>query len=327
MMDGSGMLRVVFLGKREGRMRRITTAAIGLWACLAAAQVAAPVGALAQGLDLSNGGGGGGPIEILADDGIEWLQPQKQFIARGNAQAIRGGVTVRAPVLIAHYRDTDGSATDIEVLEGTGGVTITSATEQATGRRAIYTVATGMLVLYGDGAVVTLVTPTETVVAKDRIEYDTKAEKAVAYGGASVKKADRTLSAETLIAYMEEIDGKTDMRRVEGVGEVVIVTAQETARGSQGNYDAKTGIATLTGSVTITREQNVLTGNKAVVNMNTGLSTLYGGGGDGSRAKAFLVPQDKNKPADGAGKPAADGAAKPAPTAAKPAPGTPPKAP
>ncbi|WP_019646216.1 LptA/OstA family protein [Novispirillum itersonii] len=277
-------------------MRRITTAAAGLWVFLAATQLSAV--AQAQGLDL--GAGGGGPIEVLADDGIEWQQPKKQFIARGNAQAIRGGVTVRAPVLIAHYRDTDGSATDIEVLEATGGVTITSATEQATGRRAIYTVATGMLVLYGDGAPVSLVTKTETVVAKDRIEYDTKAQKAVAYGGASVKKADKTLTAETLIAYMEEVNGKTDLRLVEGVGEVVIVTAKETARGSQGNYDAKTGIATLTGSVTINRDQNVLTGNKAVVNMNSGLSTLYGGGGDGSRARAFLVPQDKNKPAGGA---------------------------
>lgn len=270
-------------------MRRITVAAVGLWAAF----VAVPGTVLAQGLDL--GRGGGGPIEVLADDGIEWQQPKKQFIARGNAQAIRGGVTVRAPVLVAHYRDTDGSATDIEVLEATGGVTISSATEQATGRRAVYTVATSMLVLYGDGAPVSLVTRTETVVAKDRIEYDTKAQKAVAYGGASVKKADKTLTAETLIAYMEEANGKTDLSRVEGVGEVVIVTAKETARGSQGNYDAKTGIATLTGSVTINRDQNVLTGNRAVVNMNSGLSTLYGGGGDGTRARAFLVPQDKEK--------------------------------
>ena len=275
-------------------MRRITVAAVSLWAAL----VTVPGAVLAQGLDL--GRGGGGPIEVLADDGIEWQQPKKQFIARGNAQAIRGGVTVRAPMLVAHYRDTDGSATDIEVLEASGGVTISSASEQASGRRAVYTVATGMLVLYGDGSPVSLVTRTETVVAKDRIEYDTKAQKAVAYGGASVKKADKTLTAETLIAYMEELNGKTDLRRVEGVGEVVIVTAKETARGSQGNYDAKTGIATLTGSVTINRDQNVLTGNKAVVNMNSGLSTLYGGGGDGSRARAFLVPQDKNKPAGGA---------------------------
>ena len=275
-------------------MRRITVAAVSLWAAL----VTVPGAVLAQGLDL--GRGGGGPIEVLADDGIEWQQPKKQFIARGNAQAIRGGVTVRAPMLVAHYRDTDGSATDIEVLEASGGVTISSASEQASGRRAVYTVATGMLVLYGDGSPVSLVTRTETVVAKDRIEYDTKAQKAVAYGGASVKKADKTLTAETLIAYMEELNGKTDLRRVEGVGEVVIVTAKETARGSQGNYDAKTGSATLTGSVTITRDQNVLTGNRAVVNMNSGLSTLYGGGGDGTRARAYLVPQEKDK-----GKPAA----------------------
>lgn len=280
-------------------MNRIGTAVVALMLGVSAGGWFAP--AQAQGLDL--GGAGSGPIEVLADDGIEWQQPKKQFIARGNAQATRGGVTINAPTLIAHYKDDDGSATDIEVLEALGGVTIKSATETATGQRAVYTVANSLLILYGEGTPVTLVTPTETVIAKDRIEYDATTRKATAFGGASVKKEDRTLSANTLVAYMEEINGKTDMRRVEGVGEVVIVTAQETARGSQGNYDAKTGIATLTGSVTITRDKNVLTGNKAVVNMNSGLSTLYSGGG-GTRARAVLVPEDRNKTENGGQAPA-----------------------
>jgi len=54
----------------------------------------------AQPLDLSHGG----PITITATDGIEWRQVQQEVIARGNATAVRGNVTVTADRLIAFYR-------------------------------------------------------------------------------------------------------------------------------------------------------------------------------------------------------------------------------
>jgi lipopolysaccharide export system protein LptA len=56
--------------------------------------------ARAQQLDLSHGG----PVEITASDGIEWHQDTQTIIARGDARAVRGDVTVTADVLIAHYR-------------------------------------------------------------------------------------------------------------------------------------------------------------------------------------------------------------------------------
>ena len=56
--------------------------------------------AAAQPLDLSHGG----PITITATDGIEWRQMQQEVIARGNATAVRGNVTVTADRLIAFYR-------------------------------------------------------------------------------------------------------------------------------------------------------------------------------------------------------------------------------
>src|SRR5580704_8491607 len=56
--------------------------------------------ALAQGIDLSHGG----PIDVTARDGIDWMQGQQQVVARGDARAIRGNVTVTADSLIAHYR-------------------------------------------------------------------------------------------------------------------------------------------------------------------------------------------------------------------------------
>lgn len=268
-------------------------------ATLLAALILSPA-AMAQSLDLG-GGRGDGPIEVLADNGIEWQQDRQRFIARGNAVATRGAVTLRADELVAYYREdgaaagqgaegATGGGTEIIRLEAHGTVRITSPTEEATGDDAVYTVADSRIVL--TGAPVRLRTPSEVLTAGQRLVYDVAAKRAVAEGGATIDQGARTLRAQTLVAHLREAKGKTDISSVDAQGGVVITTEKETARGSQGKYDAKTGIATLTGSVTLTQGQNVLTGGKAVVNMKTGVSTLYGGGGQGAggKARAVLVP-------------------------------------
>ena len=73
-------------------------------ALLAALLLAAP--AAAQTLDMTQGG----PIEITSLDGIEWRQQEQVVIARGNARAVRDGVTVDADRLIARYRPRAGNA-------------------------------------------------------------------------------------------------------------------------------------------------------------------------------------------------------------------------
>lgn len=256
----------------------------------------APAAVQAQGLDMQ----GGGPIEVVADNGIEWQQGTKRFVARGNAVATRENVSVRADTLTAWYRDDGKTAdagapgaggTQVYKLEAEGGVVIASPTETARGEHAVYDVDTGVMTMTSASGPVTLVTPEQTVTARDSLRYDTRARVAHATGDATVKKQDKTLRADTLVAHLREVKGKTELDVVDAEGNVVIVTPKETARGSQGKYDAKTGIATLTGSVTLTRGDDVLTGGKAVVNMNTGVSTLYGGGQAGGKARAVLVPE------------------------------------
>ncbi len=262
---------------------------------------ASPAGA--QGLDLSGGGGGErGPIEVLADNGIEWQQSARQFTARGNATATRGDVTVRADELIASYRETSGGGTDISRLEAHGGVRISSPTQTATGTTAVYDLDTGKVELFGKPA--RLVTPTETLTANDRLTYDTVRGIATAEGGATIEQAgpqgSRILRAPVLQATLVSAPGGgTALSTVEARGGVEIVTPQETAHGSQGNYDANTGIATLTGSVRIVRGDNVLTGSRAIVDMRSGVSTLQGGAGaEGQgqgRARAVINPDSERQ--------------------------------
>ena len=48
---------------------------------------------------------GNDPITVTAEQGLELQQNEKRFIARGNAKAVQGDVTVVADELTAYYRD------------------------------------------------------------------------------------------------------------------------------------------------------------------------------------------------------------------------------
>jgi lipopolysaccharide export system protein LptA len=74
-----------------------------------AAGLPAPGGAAAQNFGLGlNTQDNGRPIDIQADDGIEWQQNNRLYIARGNARATRGQATIFADTLMAFYRPVCG---------------------------------------------------------------------------------------------------------------------------------------------------------------------------------------------------------------------------
>ena len=95
------------VGRDAARRRRAGRGCVrrGVLAALAAGTVAvggvaAPGPARAQAIDLSHGG----PVSVTARDGIDWNQGEQIVVARGDARAIRGDVTVTADELVAHYR-------------------------------------------------------------------------------------------------------------------------------------------------------------------------------------------------------------------------------
>ena len=74
--------------------------------------------AQAQSLGFSRGGDG--PIQIEADDGIEWQRANQLYAARGNARAEQGGVTVEADELIAFYQPNAEGENEIFRIDANG---------------------------------------------------------------------------------------------------------------------------------------------------------------------------------------------------------------
>ena len=288
--------------------------------------------AAAQNIDLSQGG----PVEVTAVDGIEWRQQEQVVIARGQARAVRGGVTVDADRLIARYRPRGGEAAaapraptegpagggEIWRLEAEGNVVVTSATDRAEGDRAVYDMDQSVMVMTGGN--LRLVTPDNTLTARDSIEYWAQRRMAVARGNAVVVTNDgRRVRADTLVAYFAEnsapgaqqqrpqqpraqvasapVPGQagdpnqpSSIERVEAYGNVDIRTADEVVRGDRGVYNPNTGLARLLGNVRITRGDNTLTGQEAIVNMKTGIARLVSA--PGARVQGLVVPQQGQQP-------------------------------
>jgi lipopolysaccharide export system protein LptA len=146
------------------------------------------------------------PVNIQSDSGIEWQQNQQVYIARGNALATRGPATIKADTLIAHYREARpgtanaGSNTEIYRVEALGNVVITRDTRTVVGDRADYDIDQGIGIVTGKALKMTSLT--DTVTARDALEwYDTK-DIAVARGDAVAVHNGRTIKGDILTAYM-----------------------------------------------------------------------------------------------------------------------------
>jgi len=248
--------------------------------------------AMAQGLGLA-GGNSDQPIQVDADQGIEWRRDQNVYVARGNAKASRGGVTVHGDTLTAKYRSKGDGGSEIYQLKAEGNVRIVSANETILADRAVYDADQSVLVMTGRN--LKLTTRQDVITARDSLEYWEKRQLAVARGDAVALRDKKRVRADVLSAQLVEGANKElKLRRVDAFGNVDVRTDQEVAKGEKGVYMVEQGTATLIGGVRITRGQNQLNGEVAEVNLNTGVSRLLKG------ARALVVPsKEPAKPATG----------------------------
>jgi len=270
----------------------------------------------AQSIDLGDKPGAPPtPVQITASQGIEWKQAEQVVIATGNAQAVRGAVTVQADQLIAHYRKKAGTPAaptpasndpmqalsngnaQLYELDAIGHVHIFTSTDNAYGDKAVYALDDSVLVLTGNG--LKLTTPHDTITARDAIEYYNDKRQAVARGDAHVLADDgRSITADTLVGYLLPADtkdpgGAGQFRRVDAFGHVVIHTTTDTATGDKGVYLPPKGLARLSGNVHVIHGPNEMAGADAVVNMKTGIATLLAG--PGGQVAGTLVPGSNQK--------------------------------
>jgi lipopolysaccharide export system protein LptA len=305
----------------------LLAAALPATGLAAAAPPPAAAGQQGGGMDFAENSGA--PLEIYADQGLELSQDDKTIIGRVNAKAIRGRVTVTADILIAHYRpkqpapgqpakpkapaapkpgeakspDDAGGGSEVWRVEAEGHVTVATPTQTAYGDHGDYDIDQAVVVLTGKD--LRLVTPTDVITARDSLEYWEHRQQAVARGNAVAVRADKRIQADTLVAdFAEGADKRMSMQRAHGYERVVLTTPTEVVTGRRADYTVETGIVTVLCSAKISRGNDQLNGEYAVVNLDTGISRIYPNGPGGKqpgctedKVNGLFVPQKKSDPA------------------------------
>ena len=236
----------------------------------------------------------GDPVEITADEAIEWLREENLYRARGNAVASQKDVSVSADTLSAFY-DPKNTKTITEI-HADGSVIIQSNGQKAVGNKGVYNVQTRVMRLTGNNLSVT--TNKAAVTAQESLEYDTNQRKAIASGNAQASDGTNTIKAEKLTAWlMNNAQGKMILKKVTAGGHIRIETPSEVILGDKGMYDAVGQKATVEGNVRITRGENQLNGDRAIVDLKTGVSQLLATpGGKQGRVRALFYPGDDATP-------------------------------
>ena len=170
------------------------------------------------------------------------------------------------------------------------------------------------------------------------LEVRDKSKIATFFGNVLLTQGDTTLKCKTLVVHYDDTPatpaaqpkgmkaatpgpgGSQQIKRVEAKGDVVVSQKDQTATGNNGVFDLKANTVTLTGNVIVTQGQNVLRGEKLVVDLATGRTTVESGKGrvEGlflpNSAKELRATPKGEQPKEQPKPPARGEAPKPAPT-------------
>ena len=150
-------------------------------------------------------------------------------------------------------------------------------------------------------------------------------KKAGAAKGAASAKGTAPANTSTMKAAQPGPGGKQSIRRLEARGGVIVTTKDQTATGALGIFEMKTNTVTLLGNVVVAQGENVVRGDRLIVDLTTSYARVESDKGKPVQAIFFTTSKEekeKEKEKSGASGQAQDGqkpALKKKPTSLPPA--------
>ena len=236
-------------------------------------------------------------VNITADNRVEWHQKTQKIIAKGNAVATRDDMSINSNTLTGYYnQDAKTGKTKINRVVADGNVKMHTPRADAFGNNLDYDLQKDEAVLIGEPAKIT--TDKEVITAKEKITYYPSEQKAIALGDVQATDKDgNKIYSDKMIAYFIKENEKSSnliIDKVDVFGNVKITTPDTTVTSEKGSYYPREGKAYLFNNVIINQEGNLLRGEKAETDFNTGISKLLSSS-KGKVKGVFKEKEDKKK--------------------------------
>ena len=177
------------------------------------------------------------PIEIYADNGIEWHKNSKKYVALGNAQAVSGSLSLKSDRIEAYYNETKGSSMDIKNVIAKRNVVIQDKKMKIIGGNfAEYNVKKDYFKV--NGSRLRLTSQKNILRSNNKMEYWRSKGVAVATGGAEAQKENEFIvKADRLVWNLHEINKKITVKKIIGFSNVSIRSNNEVAFSDKGIYN------------------------------------------------------------------------------------------
>ncbi|MEQ1651150.1 MAG: LptA/OstA family protein, partial [Hyphomicrobium sp.] len=179
---------------------------------------------------------GGGPLDISAQQSLEYHQSEHMYLARGKAKATRGDVTITAEDMAAYERLDANNKSEIFKLTAHENVVIATKQQQIYGDEGVYDADKRVAILTGGD--LRFVDANETVTARDSLEYWQDKKQAIARGHAVALRDRRRVESDRMVAQFRDLpNGSLELQQLTAEGNVVITTDTDVARGDKAVYD------------------------------------------------------------------------------------------
>ena len=229
---------------------------------------------ISESQQLTNFDNSNGPIEIFADDGIEWHKNKSKYVALGNAKALSGTLSVESDKIEAFYKENDSSNMNITEVRAKRNVVVQDKKMKITGGEyAEYKILKDYFFINGKN--ITLTSEKNILKSNQKLEYWRSKNIAIATGKAEAKKDNEfVILADKLVWYLQERNQKTTVKKLLGFKNVSIKTNNEVAFSDKAIYNNETEICKLYGNVKLQRGESFLIGEYAEVDLRSGISKL-----------------------------------------------------
>lgn len=228
-------------------------------------------------------------VQVTAEQSLEYYNEKNLYVARGNAKAVRGTLTVTADVLTAHEREKkagepkpqknangpSNDTGDIDWMTADGNVVIVDPKQRITGQHAVYDMANHKMIVTGDN--LRYETAKEVVTAKDSLEYYEDSKLAVARGNAIADQPDRHIEGDVLTAeFRDAPNGQSQLTKMTSQGHVTVITRSKDAQPQPSPAPASPSAPDSKQKKTETKGGDVSRGDRAVYDAGSNVAVLTG---------------------------------------------------